>query len=58
VKIRDHLGDLGVDGTIILKQVLKKQCVSVDWIYVDQDWYPGTGLVNTKMNIKVPEKGL
>jgi hypothetical protein len=37
MKVTDHLVDLGVDGTIILKQVLKKLCVSVGWIYLDQN---------------------
>jgi hypothetical protein len=35
LKGRDHIEDLGVDGTIILKSVLRKY--GVDWIYLAQD---------------------
>jgi hypothetical protein len=31
---RDHLGDTGVDGKAILKQILQKQCNNVDWIHL------------------------
>jgi hypothetical protein len=35
MKRRDHLGDVDVDGRIILNYVLKK--LAVDWIHVDED---------------------
>jgi hypothetical protein len=38
VKERDHVGDPGVDGRIILKQILEKLCVTVwsgfNWLSV------------------------
>jgi hypothetical protein len=36
-KGRDHLRDRGVDGKIILKYILGKNCFGVDWFYVTQD---------------------
>jgi hypothetical protein len=48
VKIRDHLGDPGVDGRIILKFILEK------WIHLSQDKDQLLALVNTIMNLQVP----
>jgi hypothetical protein len=46
------LGVLGVNGRIILKWVLIKLGVSVDWIQVAQDMVQWQALVSTVMNIK------
>jgi hypothetical protein len=35
LKRRDHVGNLGVDGAIILKRILK--ILGVDWIHLPQD---------------------
>jgi hypothetical protein len=50
MKVRDHLGDLGVDGTIILKQVCGLDLPGSR----DELWQHA--LVNTAMNVKVPER--
>jgi hypothetical protein len=45
-KGRHHSEDLGVNGTIILKSILRKWGDSVDWIYLAQDrdrWRIGGG---------------
>jgi len=34
---RDHWGDLGVDGRIILRWIFRKWDVGVDWIELSQD---------------------
>jgi hypothetical protein len=35
LKVSDHLRDLGVDGRIILQQILKRQdCEGANWIHV------------------------
>jgi hypothetical protein len=47
----DHLGDLGIDGRIILTWILKK--LGVDWIQVAQDRAQWWALVNTVTNIWV-----
>jgi hypothetical protein len=31
---RDHLGDLGTGGEIILKNLREMRCVDMDWIYL------------------------
>jgi hypothetical protein len=36
-KDRDHLEDLGIDGRIILKWILKKADWGIDWIHRAQD---------------------
>jgi hypothetical protein len=47
-----QLGDLGVDGRIILKEILEKK--GVDWIHLVQCRKQLQALVNTVMNIRVP----
>ena len=52
---RDHLGDLGVDGRIILRWVFRKWDVGgMDWIQLAQDRQRWRALVNVVMNIRVP----
>jgi len=34
---KNHLRDLGIDGRIILKWILDKKGMSVEWIHVAQD---------------------
>jgi hypothetical protein len=50
----DHLGDPGIDGSIILKWILKKWGGSMDWIELAQDRDMWRALVNTVMNLGVP----
>jgi len=53
MKGRDQLRDLGVDGSIILKRILKKYKI-FDWFHVAQyrdHWWT---LVNTVMKFRVP----
>jgi hypothetical protein len=54
VREGDHLGDPGVDGTIILRRVFGKWDGGMNWIELAQDrdrWRP---LVNAVMNLWVP----
>jgi hypothetical protein len=46
------LEDVGVDGRIILKWILNKQCVDVAWIYLAQSRVLWWALVN----LRVPQK--
>ena len=47
--------DLGVDGRIILKRILKKcDLDSVGWIDLYQDRDRWRALVNVAMNLRVP----
>jgi len=51
---RDHLGDLGVDGRIILGQIFRKLDVGgMDWIELAQDRDRWRALVNAVMNLRV-----
>ena len=51
---RDHLGDLGVDGRIILGQIFRKLDVGgMDWIELAQDRDRWRALVNAVMNFRV-----
>ena len=54
---RDHLGDLGVDGRLILRRFFKKWVVALgvmNWIELaqDRDWW--RVIVNEVMNLRVP----
>jgi hypothetical protein len=46
--------DIGVDGNIILKWILKKWDGGVERIYLAQDRDKQQALVNTVMNFRVP----
>ena len=54
VRERDHLQDLGVDGNIILKFIVKKRDRGMEWIYLAQ--YRGRWwvLVSAAKNLRVP----
>jgi hypothetical protein len=54
LKGSDHLGDLGINGKIILNWISKIKCDDVDWIHVAQDRVQWQAFVNTVMNIQVP----
>jgi len=51
---RDHLGDPGVDGRIILRWIFMKWDGGMDWIELDQDRDRWWALVTAVMNIRVP----
>jgi hypothetical protein len=52
---RDHLGDPGVDGRIILRLDLQEVgCRGVDWIELAQYRDRWRALVTTVMNFRVP----
>jgi hypothetical protein len=54
---RDHLGDPGVDGKIILRWIFRKWEVgsgAVDWNEVAQDRDRWRALVNAVKNLLVP----
>jgi len=56
MKERNHLQDLGVDGRIILKCILKKQ-VGMVWtglVFFSDDSVKWQTAVITVMNIRVP----
>jgi len=48
------LGDLGVDGRIVLKLILEIRCEGVDWIHLAQDRDQWRALVNTVVELRVP----
>jgi hypothetical protein len=53
---RDHLGDPGVDGRIILRWFFSKWDVrGVDWIELAQDRDGRRAPVNAIMNLQVPQ---
>jgi hypothetical protein len=53
LKERDHLGDLGVDGMIILRWIFRKWDVTVmDWIELAQDRDRWRELVTAVMNLR------
>jgi hypothetical protein len=55
-KERDHLEDQDVGGWTILKRILREIGWDViDWIDLAQDRNQWRALVNTRMNIRVPE---
>ena len=49
---KDHWGDLGVDGRIILRWIFRK--LDVDWIDLAHDRNRWRALVNAVMNLWVP----
>jgi len=49
---RDHWGDLGVDGRIILRWIFKQW--DVDWTELAQDRDRWRALVNVVMNLRAP----
>ena len=49
---RDHLGDPGVGGRIILRWIVG--CVGVDWINLAQDRDRWQALVSAVMNLRIP----
>jgi len=52
---KNHLGDPGVDGRIILRWILTKWNVGgIDWIDLVQDRDSWRALVNVVRNIPVP----
>ena len=52
---RDHLGDEGIDGRIILRWIFRNWDVGgIDWIELVQDRDRWRALVNAVMNIRVP----
>jgi hypothetical protein len=50
---RDHLGDPGVDGRVILRWIFKKWDVGV-WIELTQDRDRWWALVNEVINLRLP----
>jgi hypothetical protein len=52
---RDHLGDKGVDGRIILRWIFRKwDWRGMNWIDLAQDRDRCRALVNTVINIRIP----
>jgi len=50
---RDHLGEPGLDGRIILKWILKKWDGDIDEVAVAQDRGRWLAVVNAVMNLRV-----
>jgi hypothetical protein len=52
---RDHWGDPGVDGRIILRWIFRKWDIwGMDWIELAQDIERWRALVNAVMNLRFP----
>ena len=51
---RDHLEDLDIYGSIILKWIFKKWNGEMDWIGLAQDRDRWWAVVNAVMNLRVP----
>ena len=52
---RDHFGEPGVDGRIILRLIFRKWDVRyMDWIELAQDRDRWRALMNAVMNLRVP----
>jgi len=55
LRVRDHLGDPGVNERIILRWILRKCDVrGMNWIELAQDRDRWRALVNAVMNFRVP----
>jgi hypothetical protein len=50
---RDHLGDSGIDGRIILRWIFRKWNVG-DWLNLAQDRDRWRALANAVMNLRAP----
>jgi hypothetical protein len=51
---RDHWGDPGVEGKIILRLIFRKlECGGMDWIVLAQDRDRWRALVNALMKLRV-----
>jgi hypothetical protein len=51
---RDHWGDPGVDGRIILRHLQEVGCEGMCWIEVAQGRDSWRALMNAVMNLRVP----
>jgi hypothetical protein len=52
---REHLGDPGVDGRIILRWIFRKYDLrGMDWLEVAQDMESWRGLASAVMNFPIP----
>jgi hypothetical protein len=51
---RDHLGDPGIDGRIILRWIFRKWDGVMDWIGLARDRDSWWALVNAAMNLRFP----
>jgi len=51
---REHMEDLGVDGRIMLKWILKKSAGGMRWIHLAQDKDRWRAFVNVVMNLRAP----
>jgi hypothetical protein len=55
VRLCSHLGEPGVDGSIILKQIFRKWGVGgMDWIELAYDRDRWRALVKAAMNLRAP----
>jgi CRISPR/Cas system-associated protein Cas7 (RAMP superfamily) len=53
---KDHVGDPGVDGMIILRWISQEVgCEVMDYIELDQDRDRWRDLMNAVMNLRVPQ---
>ena len=51
---RDHLGDPGMDGRILLRWIFRKWNGGMDWIDLAQDRDRWRALVNSAMSLRFP----